>query len=58
MRYEWIERCIASWEQIRQLYADKDFSQANHLDKLLKMKAEYHHDMKEAQDIYDRSRGK
>ena len=33
MKHEWIKRCIASWENIRQLYADKDFSQANHLDK-------------------------
>ena len=25
MKHEWIKRCIASWENIRQLYADKDF---------------------------------
>ena len=28
MKHEWVKRCIASWENIRQLYADKDFSQA------------------------------
>ena len=37
MKHEWVKRCIASWENIRQLYADKDFSQANHLDKLNKL---------------------
>ena len=24
MKHEWVKRCIASWENIRQLYADKD----------------------------------
>ena len=39
MKHEWIKRCIASWENIRQLYTSKDFSQANHLDKLNKLEA-------------------
>ena len=26
MKYEWVKRCIASWENIRQLYSSKDFS--------------------------------
>ena len=25
MKHEWVKRCIASWENIRQLYASKDF---------------------------------
>ena len=24
MKHEWVKRCVASWENIRQLYADKD----------------------------------
>lgn len=36
MKFEWIRRCIATWDNIRQLYSDKDFSQANFLDKLNK----------------------
>ena len=40
MKHEWVKRCVASWENIRQLYADADFSQANHLDKLMKLKNE------------------
>ncbi len=37
MKHEWIKRCIASWEEIKMLYSNKDFSQANHLDKLIKL---------------------
>ena len=58
MKHEWIKRCIASWENIRQLYADKDFSQANHLDKLNKLEAEVKIEIDDAESIYDRSRGK
>ena len=36
MKHEWIRRCIASWEEVKMLYSNKDFSQANHLDKLIK----------------------
>ena len=58
MKHEWIKRCIASWENIRQLYADKDFSQANHLDKLLKLEKVVDEEIHAALGIYDRSREK
>jgi uncharacterized protein YdcH (DUF465 family) len=58
MKHEWIKRCIASWENIRQLYADKDFSQANHLDKLNKLEAAVNDEIHAAEGIYDRSRNK
>ena len=58
MKHEWIKRCIASWENIRQLYADKDFSQANHLDKLNKLEAAVQLEIHKAEGIYDRSRNK
>ena len=58
MKHEWIKRCIASWENIRQLYADKDFSQANHLDKLNKLEAAVREEVDKAVGIYDRSRNK
>lgn len=58
MKHEWIKRCIASWENIRQLYADKDFSQANHLDKLNKLEAAVAEEIHHAIGIYDRSRDK
>ena len=55
MKYEWIKRCIASWENIRQLYASKDFSQANHLDKLLKLQSTVELEIRRAEGKYDRS---
>lgn len=58
MKHEWIKRCIASWENIRQLYADKDFSQANHLDKLNKLQEAVADEVHRAEGIYDRSRNK
>jgi len=58
MKHEWIKRCIASWENIRQLYADHDFSQANHLDKLNKLEAAVQLEVHKAEGIYDRSRYK
>ena len=58
MKHEWVKRCIASWENIRQLYADKDFSQANHLDKLNKLEAAIAEEIWHAIGIYDRSREK
>ena len=58
MKHEWIKRCIASWENIRQLYADKDFSQANHLDKLNKLESAVELEVHRAEGIYDRSRNK
>ena len=58
MKHEWVKRCIASWENIRQLYADKDFSQANHLDKLNKLEAAIELEVRRAEGTYDRSREK
>ena len=58
MKHEWVKRCIASWENIRQLYADKDFSQANHLDKLNKLEAAIQLEVHRAEGVYDRSREK
>lgn len=58
MKHEWIKRCIASWENIRQLYADSDFSQANHLDKLNNLQEAVELEVHRAEGIYDRSRDK
>lgn len=58
MKHEWVKRCIASWENIRQLYADKNFSQANHLDKLNKLESTVSDEIHVAEGIYDRSREK
>ena len=58
MKHEWVKRCIASWENIRQLYSSSDFSQANHLDKLNKLEAAVQIEIEHAIGIYDRSREK
>ena len=58
MKHEWVKRCIASWENIRQLYADKDFSQANHLAKLNDLEEAIALEVHKAEGIYDRSREK
>ncbi len=34
MKVEWLNRCILTWENIKPLYEERDFSQANLLDKL------------------------
>ena len=56
MKHEWVKHCIASWENIRQLYVDSDYSQANHLDKLLKLESSVALEVHKAEGIYDRSR--
>lgn len=54
MKHEWVKRCVASWENIRQLYADKEFSQANHLAQLIKLEASVAEEVRKAEGIYDR----
>ena len=34
MKCEWLDRTINSWENVKNLYDERDFSQANLLDKL------------------------
>ena len=55
MKLEWIRRCIATWDNIRQLYSDKDFSQANFLDKLNKTGEQGHDECRLLLDRYGRA---
>jgi hypothetical protein len=55
MKLEWIRRCIATWDNIRQLYSDKDFSQANFLDKLNKTGEQVRTECRTLLDRYDRA---
>lgn len=34
MKCEWLNRCILTWENVKSLYEERDFSQANLLSKL------------------------
>lgn len=55
MKLEWIRRCISTWDNIRQLYSDKDFSQANFLDKLNKTGEQVRDECRLMLDRYGRS---
>lgn len=55
MKLEWLRRCIATWDNIRQLYSDKDFSQANFLDKLNKTGEQVADECRLMLDRYGRS---
>lgn len=37
MKCEWLNRCIMTWENVKPLYEERDFSQANLIDKLRAM---------------------
>lgn len=56
MKCEWLNRCILTWENIKPLYTEKDFSQANLLDKLQKTLEGERESAKEMEAIYYRSR--
>ncbi len=56
MKVEWLNRCILTWENIKPLYNEKDFSQANLLDKLQKTLEGERENAKELESIYYRSR--
>ena len=37
MKAEWLARTIATWENVKVMYDERDFSQANLLDKFIKL---------------------
>ena len=55
MKLEWTRRCITTWDNIRQLYSDKDFSQANFLDKLNKTGEQIRNECRLLLDRYGRA---
>lgn len=68
MKCEWLNRCIMTWENIKSLYEERDFSQANMLDKLgetlerertyaLKLEAIYYRSIKGKPFQYSRLAG-
>lgn len=56
MKVEWLNRCIMTWENVKPLYVEKDFSQANLLDKLNNMLKTERAKALELESIYYRSR--
>ena len=57
MKHEWVKRCVASFEHIGKLYTSKDFSAANHLDKLNEMEARVALEVEDKEDDYTKSCG-
>ena len=57
MKCEWLNRCIMTWENVKPLYVERDFSQANLLDKLNTLLKNERANAKEVESIYYRSRG-
>ena len=56
MKCEWFNRCIMTWENIKPLYEERDFSQANLLDKLKSLYEAQEKKAREREAIYYRSR--
>ena len=56
MKCEWLNRCIMTWENVKPLYVERDFSQANLIDKLTKMLEAERATARELESIYYRSR--
>ena len=56
MKCEWLNRCIMTWENVKPLYVERDFSHANLLDKLQKTLESEKDKAQELESIYYRSR--
>ena len=56
MKCEWLNRCIMTWENVKPLYEERDFSQANLLDKLASALETERKQAEKRESIYYRSR--
>lgn len=55
MKCEWLNRCLMSWENVKPLYEERDFSQANLIDKFRGMLKEEKTNALKLEQIYYRS---
>lgn len=58
MKCEWLNRTIMTWENVKPLYEERDFSQANLLDKFTKMLEKEEKKAARLESTYYRSRDK
>ena len=56
MKCEWLNRCIMTWENVKPLYEERDFSQANLRDKLSNMLEKQEEKARWRESVYYRSR--
>lgn len=55
MKIMWLDRCVLTWKNLKPLYSEQDFSQANLIDKFTKLLAEERTHARELESIYYRS---
>ena len=55
MKEEWLSRTINTWENVRVMYDERDFSQANLLDKFIKLLEHTQNKNKRLQKQYSRA---
>ena len=55
MKCEWLNRTILTWENVKPLYEERDFSQANLLDKFTQMLEKEKYNAEKLERIYYRS---
>ena len=55
MKCEWLNRTILTWEHVKPMYEEKDFSEANLIDKLQKLLKEEERKSRTLEESYDRS---
>ena len=58
MKCEWLNREILTWENIKPLYVERDFSQANLIDKLQKLLDREEYKAQKLERVYYRSRNR
>ena len=58
MKVEWLNRTIMTWENVKPLYVERDFSQANLIDKLKQLLEREEYKALKLERIYYRSRQK
>lgn len=56
MKCEWLNRTILTWEHVKPMYEEKDFSEANLIDKLDSLLQHEQKNAKHLESIYYRSR--
>ena len=56
MKCEWLNRTILTWEHVKPMYEEKDFSEANLIDKLDSLLQQKKKNAKRLESIYYRSR--
>ena len=56
MKCEWLDRTILTWENVKPLYVERDFSQANLIDKLKQLLEREEYKALKLERVYYRSR--